>query len=177
MLLPSLLLWNKFFVIVCFIKARWLWFAGFFVFIIYTFSFFSPISLIYDFKPTHCAGCVCLISHHLKNKKPMERSPWAFISPQPPPLLLNDFKPTHCAGWVCLISHHLKNKKPMERSPFRVNPWQCLCVFLAYFRGYADASSWSYFRVFPCSSVAMLMCLLGLFLWLCWCVFLVLFPC
>ena len=32
---------------------------------------------------------------------------------------------------------------------FRVNPWLCLCVFLAYFRGYADASSWSYFRVHP----------------------------
>ena len=53
----------------------------------------------------------------------------------------------------------------MERSPFRVyssayfrvNPWQCLCVFLAYFRGYSSA----YFRVFPCSSVAMLMRLLG----------------
>jgi hypothetical protein len=107
-------------------------------------------SLIYDFKPTHCAGWVCLISNHLKNKRPMERSPWAFISPQPPPLLLNDFKPTHCAGWVCLISHHLKNKRPMERSPFRVNPWQCLCVFLAYFR----ANSSAFFRVFPCSSVA-----------------------
>ena len=32
---------------------------------------------------------------------------------------------------------------------FRVRPWQCLCVFLAYFCGYADASSWSYFRVNP----------------------------
>jgi len=38
-------------------------------------------------------------------------------------------------------------------------------------------SASAYFRVFPCSSVAMLMCLLGLFPWLCLCVFLVLFPC
>ena len=36
----------------------------------------TPNPLIYDFKPTHCAGWVCLISHHLKNKKPMERIPF-----------------------------------------------------------------------------------------------------
>ena len=66
----------------------------------------------------------------------------------PPSLnsLIYDFKPTHCAGWVCLISHHLKNKRPMERSPFRVNPWQCLCVFLVLF-------PCLFFCLFPCFSV------------------------
>ena len=59
MLLPSLLLWNKVFVIVCFIKARWLWSTGFFVFIIYTLSFvflfsfsFSFIAFFFPLLPT-----------------------------------------------------------------------------------------------------------------------------
>ncbi len=48
--------------------------------------------------PTALGGST--LSLIMQNKRPMERSPWAFILPPTPNPLINDLKPTHCAGWV-----------------------------------------------------------------------------
>ena len=46
----------------------------------------TPNPLMNASKPTHCNGLVYYLASY-KNKHPMERSPWAFISPQIPTLL------------------------------------------------------------------------------------------
>ena len=82
-----------------------------FCFFSFTFFFFpqlpTPNPLINAFKPTHCAGWVCLfISHHSNT-----RDPWNAVHG-----LEDNYQP--------------KSKKCFDSVFFRVNPWQMLLLLL-----------------------------------------------